>query len=332
MRYSQSEKMEIIKLVEKSDLGVVRTLKEIGINKSTFYKWYSLYQEFGYDGLAFRYVRPKQFWNEIPDEEKVRIVELALEYPEKSSREIAWHVTDTYGYYISESSVYRILKANDLIQTPDYEVLEAYDKFPRPTEHINELWQTDFTYFKIVHFGWYYLATVIDDYSRYVITWKLCKTMQTLEVKDVLDEAIKLTGVGHVNVVHKPRLLTDNGPCYVSGEMKDYMEKQGMIHTRGKPYHPMTQGKIERYHRSMKNVIKLVNYYTPTQLEDQMNLFVAYYNNYRYHESLENVTPADMYYGKQNKILKKRKAVKKKTMAERRYYFEKRIESNGVKL
>jgi len=151
-------------------------------------------------------------------------------------------------------------------------------------------------------------------------------------VKEVLDDAIETTGVGHVNVIHKPRLLTDYGPCYISGELKEYLQNQGIVHTRGKPYHPMTQGKIERYHRSMKNVIKLVNYYTPTELEDQLNLFVAYYNNYRYHEALDNVTPADVYYGRRKKILSHRKSVKKRTMIDRRIYFNEKIDTKEIKV
>ena len=111
---------------------------------------------------------------------------------------------------------------------------------------------------------------------------------------------------------------SDNGPCYVSGELKNYLEKQGMTHTRGAPYHPMTQGKIERYHRSMKNVVKLQNYYFPWELEQELSRFVDYYNNHRYHESLNNVTPADVYFGRHREILTKRDQIKRKTLAMRR--------------
>ena len=150
---------------------------------------------------------------------------------------------------ISESSVYRILKAHDLISSPAYILMQAGDSFKNPTRHIHELWQTDFTYFKIVGWGWYYLSTVLDDFSRYIIACKLTTSMTASDVKDTLDEDIKNTGVNHIRVRHRPRLLSDNGPCYLSGKLKSYLEKQGMAHTRGAPYQPMTQGKIERYHR-----------------------------------------------------------------------------------
>jgi len=318
MRYSQAEKMEVIRLVEGSPLSVKQTLAELAINRSTFYAWYSRYQENGYDGLVNGYHPPKQFWNEIPPWEKQRVVETALEYPEKSPRELAWHITDTRGYYISESTVYRILKAHDLITSPLYTVISAHEKFPHPTKAVNELWQTDFTFFKVVYWGWYYLSTVLDDYSRCILAWRLCQGMSADDVKLTLDEAILFTGMRHAKVVSRPRLLSDNGPCYISKALGNYLEEEGIGHTRGKPYHPMTQGKIERYHRSMKNLILLDHYYSPSELEDQIRIFVDYYNNHRYHEALRNVTPADVYYGRDIKILEWREQIKYKTILLRR--------------
>jgi putative transposase len=318
MRYSQSEKMEVIRLVEGSPLSVKQTLTELNINRSTFYDWYRRYQEKGYDGLANQYRPPQQFWNEIPPWEKERVVEIALELPEKSPRELAWYITDKRGYYISESTVYRILKSHDLVTSPVYNVITAMDKFPQPTKAVHELWQTDFTYFKVVHWGWYYLSTIIDDYSRFILAWRLCTGMSADDVKQTLDDAIAFTGIGHPTVLHRPRLLSDNGPCFVSKALKQYLDDEGIDHTRGKPYHPMTQGKIERYHRSMKNILLLENYYSPSELEHQIRLFVDHYNNHRYHEALNNVTPADVYYGRDSKVLQRRVQVKRKTMLMRR--------------
>ena len=115
-----------------------------------------------------------------------------------------------------------------------------------------------------------------------------------------------------------PRLLSDNGSCYISGNLATYLESVGMDHVRGAPNHPQTQGKIERYHRSMKNVIKLEHYYSPSELIYRLKEFVNYYNNHRYHESLQNVTPADVYFGRGNQILKNRNLLKQKTMHKRR--------------
>lgn len=318
MRYSQAEKMEIIRLVENSEVGVKRTLKELGINRSTFYKWYQRYVEDGYDGLAYKYQPPRQFWNAIPPGEREKVVEIALEYPEKSARELAWYITDTQGYYLSESSVYRILKEHDLVASPVYTVMTAADKFFEPTKAVNELWQTDFTYLKVVGWGWYYLSTVMDDYSRYILSWGLCTGMSTDEVKETIEEALQFTGLRHARIIERPRLLSDNGPCYISKAFEEYLDVEGISHIRGKPYHPMTQGKIERYHRSMKNIIRLANYYFPSELEDQIRLFVRYYNHERYHEALDNVTPADVYYDRDQEIKARRDRIRKKTMRLRR--------------
>lgn len=314
MRYSQTEKMETIRLVENSGFSVKRTLEELDINRSTFYEWYRRYNEYGYDGLEDRSPHPNKFWNKIPEPVKKEIVEIALKYPEKSPRELAWFITDTKEYYISESSVYRILKSYDLITSPAYIVLSARDKFKNPTRSIHELWQTDFTYFRVVGWGWYYLSTIMDDYSRYIIAWKLFTTMSSNDVKEILDMALSKTGVGRVKVRHRPRLLSDNGPCYLSKELSRYLVERGMKHTRGSPYHPMTQGKIERFYRSLKNVINLQNYYFPWELEKEIKEFVDYYNNHRYHESLNNLTPVDVYNGKSKKIISMREYIKNKTM------------------
>lgn len=243
MRYNQSEKVEIICMVEESSLSIRRTLAEIDVPRSTFYKWYGRYIDNGYDGLADFRPNPKRIWNRIPATERERVRQIALERPELTPRELAYHIIDNEKYFISESSVYRILKSFDLIASPAYIVISASDKFQNPTKRVNEIWQTDFTYFKIVGWGWYYLATVLDDFSRYIIAWQLFKTMAAVDVKEVLDLALAETGVDRVNVRLRPRLLSDNGPCYVSDELRKYLEDKGMSHTRGAPYHPQTQGK-----------------------------------------------------------------------------------------
>jgi len=318
MMLSASEKYEVIRLVEESELSVRRTLEELDVNRSTFYRWYKAYRDHGYEGLLSSSKSPKQFWNKLPESVKEQCLEVALEHPELSPRELAWHITDQHEYFISESSVYRLLKQYDLITSPAYILLQAGDKFHTPTKRINELWQTDFTYFKIVGWGWYFLSTVLDDYSRYIISWKLTTTMSADDVKLTLDDAIEQTGVAQVMVKHRPRLLSDNGPCYLSKELREYLDEQKIEHTRGAPYHPQTQGKIERYHRSMKNVVKLENYYYPWELEKAIRQFVDYYNHQRYHESLDNVTPADMFYGRYEEIMGRRQLIKQQTLQRRK--------------
>jgi putative transposase len=318
VRLTAAEKAEVIRLVEGSDLSVRRTLAELGVQRSTFYAWYRRYAEDGVAGLVAKKPAAQRYWNRIPPAVRGRVVTAALADPERSPRELAWQLTDRTGHFLSESSVYRILKAADLITSPAYIVLQAADRFAHPTRRPNELWQTDFTYLKVIGWGWYYLSTVLDDYSRYILAWTLTTTMQATDVMTTLDLARAKAGVDQVHVVHRPRLLSDNGPCYVSQALGSYLTQHGLTHTRGAPYHPMTQGKIERYHRSMKNVVKLDVYYSPWELERAIGRFVEHYNHQRLHESLQNVTPADVYEGRQVAILDRRARIKRETLARRK--------------
>ena len=322
MRYCASEKREIIDLVENSSLPVRRTLDQLGIPKSTFYGWYERYREGGDEALVDGKPRCERIWNRIPNNVREAILELALDKPELSARELAVRYTERQGYFISESSVYRLLKAHDLITSPAFILMKAADKFQHPTTAPNQLWQTDFTYLKVMGWGWFYLSTVLDDYSRYILAWKLCDGTAAKDVSDTLELALKASGLENANVRHRPRLLSDNGPSYVSGELRDWLDERGMAHTRGRPYHPMTQGKIERWHRSLKNQVLLENYYLPGDLKARIGEFVDYYNTERYHESLDNLTPEDVYTGRGQTVLDRRRRIKQKTINERRrlYY------------
>jgi len=313
-----AEKREAIRLVEESDLSVRRTLRELQLPRTTFYRWYRRYRAAGVDGLTPRPSAARRHWNRVPPAVRQRVVDLARADPARSPRELACPFTDREGHFLSESSVYRILQAYDLITSPAFIVLTAGTTFQHPTRRPNELWQTDFTYLHVVGWGWYYLSTVLDDFSRYILAWTLRTAMGATDVIETLDLARAAAGVNRVPVVHRPRLLSDNGPCYISGALATYLEMHGFAHTRGAPYHPMTQGKIERYHRSLKNVVKLDQYYGPWELERAIARFVADYNHRRYHESLQNVTPADMYHGRQATILARRARIKQRTLQRRK--------------
>ena len=143
--------------------------------------------------------------------------------------------------------------------------------------------------------------------------------MAASDVEETLEMALKKTGLQIARVRHRPRLLSDNGPAYLSKDLKQFLKRQHIEHIRGAPYHPMTQGKIERYHRSLKNVVMLQHYYSPSQLREAIADFVEYYNNQRYHESLDNMTPADVFYGKEKEVQSKRNIIKRETMALRRH-------------
>jgi putative transposase len=318
MRYPASEKHEIIRIVEKSHLPARRTLEQLGIPRATFHRWYDRFLTGGVEALDDRSPRPGRVWNRIPEPVRDRIIDLALDKPELSPRELAVTFIDTESYLVSEASVYRLLKANDLITSPAFIVIKAASEFKDKTTASNQLWQTDFTYLKVIGWGWFYLSTILDDFSRYIIAWKLCTTMKAEDVTDTLNLALAASGCDRATVRQRPRLLSDNGPCYIAGELADWLRDQEMKHTRGAPCHPQTQGKIERWHQTLKNRILLENYFLPGDLEAQIAAFVERYNHRRYHESLDNLTPADVYFGRGQTILLQRERIKRKTIELRR--------------
>ncbi len=272
MRFTQSEKYEIIQLVEGSGIGVNKTLKELKIHKRTFYNWYALYREGGFDAPGPKSQKSvRRVWNKIPEQEKNHVVEMALEKPQISSREIACYITDNNKRFISESSVFG--------------------------------------------WGWYYLSTVLDDHSRFIVAWDLCESMSAPDVKQTVSKAMAVAGLSKKNA---PRLLSDNGSCYISSELKSFLKTKGIDPIHGRPCHPQTQGKIEHYHRTMKNVVKLDNYYSPEELIRALEKFVYYYNYERYHESINNLRPCDVYFGQAEKILKQREKTKTETIKLRR--------------
>ena len=321
IRYTPEEKQEIIHLVEHSDWSVTKTLAELGVPRSTFYEWYRCYQVDGIDGLAHKSAHREQFWNKIPEPVREQIVEIAKDHPEEPPRQITYRFVQEKGYFVSESSVYRILKSYDLIEDPAFEVITAKKQFDHPTKWVNEMWQTDFTQFLVQDWGWYYLSTVMDDYSRYILAYWLSPTMKAVDAEETLKLALAKAQIERVKVYHRPRLLSDNGSAYHSNALADFLTRWRMLHIHSAPYHPMTQGKIERWHRSMKNVIKLRNYYTPEELEQAIAEWVAYYNYERFHESLDNVTPADVCFGRRKEILRERNQIKEQTLALRRQQY-----------
>ena len=318
MRYPAAEKLEIIRLVEGSPLPVRHTLTKLGIPRATFYRWYDRYRQGGSDALVDRAPRAERVWNRIPQAVRDSVIQLALDEPALSPRELAARFTDTRSYFISEASVYRLLKAQGLVTSPAFIVIKAADPFKDKTTAPNQLWQTDFTYLKVIGWGWFYLSSVLDDFSRYIVAWKLCTTMRAEDVTATLDLALRASGLDQARPAERPRLLSDNGSSYIAGELAEWLEDRKIKHLRGAPYHPMTQGKIERWHQTLKNRILLENYFLPGDLEAQIAAFVDCYNNHRYHESIDNLTPADVYFGRGPTILAERERIKRQTIAERR--------------
>ena len=293
--------MELIELVERTDLPVRSRCDSSASRRAR-----STTGMRGISGVAsmrsgIRSRGRGRGGTKSPEKVRAEVIDLALKKTELSARELACHFTDERRYFLSESSVYRILKAADLITSPAYVLMSASDRFKHPTERVHEMWQTDFTYLRVIGWGWYYLSTVMDDFSRFILAYKLGPTMATADVTETLDEALALTGVHSVRVRHRPRLLSDNGPAYVSRTCGITSRAGHDAYPRA-PVPPTDAGKIERYHRSMKNVVKLQHYYFPWELEAAVRDFVAYYNTAATTSRSTTANPADVYYGRHHRV------------------------------
>ena len=169
---------------------------------------------------------------------------------------------------MSEASAYRILKAHDLITSPAFIVVKAADEFKDKTTAPNQLWQTDFTYLKVTGWGWFYLSTILDDFSRYIVAWKLCTTMKAGRRDRHADHGASSLGARQHERSFTPAATAERQrlESYIASDLADWLEDHDMDHVRGAPMHPQTQGKIERWHQTLKNRILLENYYLPGDL------------------------------------------------------------------
>jgi len=314
---SAREKRDVLALVAASQLPRRSALAQVGLPKSTYYRWLRrkaegrLQDDKGGSRLPSNKLRP--------DEER-RILAQARALPELSPRQLALRVVDSEGLYVSESTAYRILKREGLIKPAEILGFKAGKEYYRKTKRPNELWATDCAHLKVVYWGWYYLVTVMDDYSRFILAWELKADMTAGSLIDVVQKAVDLTGMTGVPVEDRTVLLSDNGPGYLSRQFSEYLSLVGIRHIIAALYHPQTNGKIERYHRTIKGDIGLLPYDMPGELEEAIRQFVEYYNDQRYHEGLGNVTPHDVYTGKHLETIRKRKEAKSRTLAERRDY------------
>jgi transposase InsO family protein len=291
-------------------------LAQLELPKSTYYRWLRRRE----DGLSDRPSGPRLPWNRLRPEEEQAVLALARASPELSPRELALKLTDTEAFSISESTVYRLLRRHGLVKQAEVVGFKAGKEYRHKTTRPHQLWATDCAYLRVAGWGWYYLVTVLDDYSRYILAWRLQMDMTAQSLIEVVQEAVDRTGMYEVPLRDRTKLLSDNGPGYLSRTFAEYLRLVGIRHVLASPYHPQTNGKLERYHRTLKGQVNLVVHDTPSALEQTLESFVDYYNHRRYHEGLGNVTPADVYEGRREAILHRRKEVQQRTLAARRNY------------
>jgi transposase InsO family protein len=314
------QKLQILRLVESSPFTLRETLDRLDVPTSTYYRWRKQFRQQGTGGLRDRSSFKGRVWNELLPEEREKILEVADQEPEWSPREVACHITDRHGFSVSETTVYRILKRVGLVKPREVKTFPAGPEYTVKTKRPNQMWQTDATYMLVKNWGWYYLISVLDDFSRRILAWRLQSFQDADAFSEVVERAYEATGIAQVALVERPLLLSDNGPALISRPFGDYLEAKGLGHILASPYHPQTNGKIERYHRSCKERVNLVVWETPGQLEQAIDRFITYYNTERYHEALGNITPDDVYFGRKESILARRARLKEQTFARRKQY------------
>jgi putative transposase len=162
------------------------------------------------------------------------------------------------------------------------------------------------------------IATTPVDFRNYAAGMIMRTGPMASWINQFAEIALEASGCDQAHVIHKPRLLSDKGSSYIAGDLANWFDDRKMTDVRGAPYHPQTQGKIERWHQTLKNRILLENYYLPGDLKAQVEAFVDHYNHHRYHESLDNLTPADVYFGRADTILAERARIKRQSIQHRK--------------
>ena len=313
---SGAEKAEVLDKVASCGLPKRRALGELGVPRSTYERWL---RRQDLDRLEGHAEGGKPPWNRLTSREVESVLWAAREMPELSCRQLAAWTTDNRGFSVSESTVYRILRREGLVKRPEMR-LAAGKEYHRKTTGPHQMWATDASYFRVVGWGYYYMVTVMDDYSRFILAHRLKRDMTSDSLIEVVQEAVDRTGMDRVPIADRTRLLSDNGPGYVSRAFRDYLGMVGIKHILATPFHPQTNGKLERYHQTLKGDVNQLPYEVPSDLEAAIVAFVSSYNYRRYHKALGNVTPSDVLRGRRQEILLRRKEVQAQTIERRRQH------------
>ena len=253
----------------------------------------------------------------------------AREFPEWSSRQLATWITDYLRLSVGESTVYRLLKREGLVKPIEMRLV-AGKEYQRETSGPRQVWATGASYFRVVGWGYYHMVTVMDDYSRFILAWKPRLDMTSDSLIQVVQLAIDATGMTEAPLADRTRPLSDNGSGYVYRAFRDYLGLVGIRHILAAPYHPQTNGKLERYHQSVKREVNQVPYEVPGDLEVAIAGFEDYYNNRRYHKTLGNVIPDDVLKGRRDGILIRKREVKAQALQWRQRYNRHRRESSNA--
>jgi transposase InsO family protein len=304
------ERQQAIREIEDSGLPRRRACRAMGVPHSTYYRWKKPH-------------RPRQrgpSWNALSPQQRQYVLQKSEQWPELSCREIAFKITDSGLFSVSESTVYRILKAAGKIPRRREDPRPAAKEYSDKPEKVHDQWQADFTDFFIPAWGRYHDGGVLDDRSRFLLHHDLRAYEKAEDAIEVFEGAVSFAKETHGYVAR--RIVTDHGKCFEAGVTKTYLTTEDIRSIFARSHHPQTLGKLERLHRTMKECVNLHVYDNPWQTARAIDRFYRYYNYERYHEALGNVTPADVYFGRAEAILERRREIKAQTMQRRRKRYE----------
>ena len=311
------QRLEVLRQLEKPGVNKTQMLKALDLPQSTYYHWRDLLERGGVSALEREAPLAKRIWSRLLPEEEQQVITAAKAHPELSPRLLALKITDSDDIYVSESKVFSLLKSYGLIAPRPMPEFPAAKEYYRKTTRPNEMWQIDGTNFFIVDWGFHKLIPVIDDFSRKGLSWRLFLDEDAESASHAIEEATENAKIKDLPKDQKPILLSDNGGAFKSDLLAKHLAAHGIRHIFGKPYHPQTQGKIERLNRRIKEKVCLMVYTSPGELQRAINEFFETYNATP-HEGLKNVSPNDVYDGKRDEVLARRAETKRRTLERRK--------------
>ena len=316
-RFSAAAKAELLALIARTRARtgwtVRRILARLGLARSTYRAWVA---RAAAAALADRPPGAPGLDAVLP-EETTAVRRYALAHPRDGYRRLAWQMVDADVAYVSPSSVYRILREADLLSR--WKRGGRAGEKPAPPTRVHERWHTDLMYLRVGD-GWYFLVTVLDAYSRYVVHWELLATMTAADVRYVLQHALERTGA-------HPRLVTDNGTQFTAAEFKDLVRRFSVEHIRIRAYHPESNGLVERFHRSTREALGDEAFRTFERARALLGEWVRHYNEARLHAGLGYLPPAEYYRGDPAARRRERQAKLQRGRAERRRLNRERLDT-----
>ena len=295
---SASIRNEVVDFVDRygrlTGLGVSRLIGWLGIGRDKFYSWRLRYgRENEHNGAV-----PRDFW--LEEWEKEAILAFYRLYPNEGYRRMTYRMIDEDVVAVSPATTYRVLKEAGLIRRWNRGKSRKGTGFVQPLR-AHDHWHVDVSYLNICG-TFYYFCGLLDGYSRYLVHWEIREAMKEADVEIVIQRAREKFPQT------RPRIISDNGPQFIAKDFKEFVRLSGMTHVRTSPYYPQSNGKIERFHQSLKN--ECIRPRTPLSLEDARHTvtdFVDHYNTVRLHAAIGYIAPKDQLEGRAEAIRQERK-------------------------